>query len=101
MLLGRWDVTLFTIREFEVGVDSKWADHFQFEPSQAEDFARHCSDAIVSNLEDLEQNIALAMVAVEHTAIGTKVGVVTGQNTLAATVVERPFYDPKKTLAAS
>lgn len=49
----------------------------------------------------LKQNIALAMVAMEHTALGTKLGVVIGEHTLAATVVETPFYDPKKTLAAS
>jgi aminomethyltransferase len=49
----------------------------------------------------LMQNIALGMVAVDHTAIGTKVEVSTGQGTLTATVVDRPFYDPKKTLAAS
>jgi aminomethyltransferase len=49
----------------------------------------------------LKQNIALAMLAVDHTAIGTRVEVVTGHGTLSATVVERPFYDPKKTLAAS
>jgi aminomethyltransferase len=49
----------------------------------------------------LMQNIALGMVAIDHTAIGTKVEVSTGQGTLTATVVDRPFYDPKKTLAAS
>lgn len=49
----------------------------------------------------LKQNIALGMVAVDHTAIGTKVEVATNQGRLTATVVERPFYDPKKTLAAS
>lgn len=49
----------------------------------------------------LKQNIALGMVAVDHTGIGTKVEVATGHGTLTATVVERPFYDPKKTLAAS
>jgi aminomethyltransferase len=49
----------------------------------------------------LKQNIALGMVAVDHTAIGTKVEVATNQGGLTATVVERPFYDPKKTLAAS
>jgi aminomethyltransferase len=49
----------------------------------------------------LKQNIALAMMAVDHTAIGTRVEVVTGHGTRSATVVERPFYDPKKTLAAS
>lgn len=48
----------------------------------------------------LKQNIALAMVAVEHTNLGTLVDVVTDQGRMAAKVVERPFYDPKKTLAA-
>lgn len=49
----------------------------------------------------LKRNIALAMVAVDHTHLGTKVDVVIGQDRLAAKVVERPFYDPKKTLAAA
>ncbi len=49
----------------------------------------------------LKQNIALAMVAVDHTTVGTKVEVDTGDGPRSATVVERPFYDPKKTLAAS
>lgn len=49
----------------------------------------------------LKQNIALAMLAVDHTAIDTKVEIATDQGTLTATVVDRPFYDPKKTLAAA
>lgn len=49
----------------------------------------------------LKQNIALAMVGVDHSALGTQVTVDTGNGTRSATVVERPFYDPKKTLAAS
>lgn len=49
----------------------------------------------------LKQNIALAMVGVDHSALGTQVTVDTGNDTRSATVVERPFYDPKKTLAAS
>ena len=49
----------------------------------------------------LKQNIALAMVGVDHSAIGTQVMIETGQGTRSATVVEFPFYDPKKTLAAS
>lgn len=49
----------------------------------------------------LEQNIALAMVAVDHSTTGTALEVVTDQGRLAATVVERPFYDPKKTLAVA
>jgi len=49
----------------------------------------------------LKQNIALAMVGVDHSAIGTQVMVETGQGARSANVVEYPFYDPKKTLAAS
>jgi aminomethyltransferase len=49
----------------------------------------------------LKQNIALAMVGVNHSAIGSQFMVDTEQGTRSATVVERPFYDPKKTLAAS
>jgi aminomethyltransferase len=49
----------------------------------------------------IKQNIALAMLAVDHTALGTQVEVATDQGRLAARVVERPFYDPKKTLAAA
>jgi len=49
----------------------------------------------------LEQNIALAMVGVDHSAIGTQVMIEMGQGTRSATVVKYPFYDPKKTLAAS
>jgi glycine cleavage system aminomethyltransferase T len=49
----------------------------------------------------LKQNIALAMVSVDHSALGTQVMIDTGNGTRSATVVERPFYDPKKMLAAS
>lgn len=49
----------------------------------------------------LKRNIALAMVAVDHTHLGTSVDVVIGEGRLAAKIVERPFYDPKKTLAAA
>jgi glycine cleavage system aminomethyltransferase T len=41
------------------------------------------------------------MVEVDHTEIGTTVEVATSEGMLTATVVERPFYDPKKTLAAA
>jgi aminomethyltransferase len=47
----------------------------------------------------LEQNIALAMVSVDFAEIGTVVDVVTKTGSARATVVERPFYDPKKSLA--
>jgi glycine cleavage system aminomethyltransferase T len=49
----------------------------------------------------LERNIALAMVAVENGHIGTEVEVVTPSGPTRATIVERPFYDPKKKLAAA
>ncbi len=49
----------------------------------------------------LEQNIALAMMAVEFAEIGTEVEVETQGGQCRATVVERPFFDPKKKLAAA
>ncbi|SEQ55909.1 aminomethyltransferase [Loktanella sp. DSM 29012] len=49
----------------------------------------------------LERNIALAMVEVGHAQIGTEVEVMTPSGPARATVVERPFYDPKKKLAAA
>lgn len=49
----------------------------------------------------LEQNIALAMVGAEHAVTGAKVEVVTKFGPTPATIVEFPFYDPKKSLAAA
>ncbi|OWY04503.1 glycine cleavage T C-terminal barrel domain-containing protein [Thioclava sp. IC9] len=49
----------------------------------------------------LERNIALAMVGVSHAQIGMKVEVVLPSGPTLATVVERPFFDPKKALAAA
>ena len=49
----------------------------------------------------LEQNIALAMVSVECAQIGEMVDVAMPHGSVRATVVERPFYDPKKSLAAA
>lgn len=49
----------------------------------------------------LERNIALAMVGVDHTEIGARVEVVLPSGPTVATVVERPFFDPKKSLAAA
>lgn len=49
----------------------------------------------------LKQNIALAMVAIDYTAIGTELDVAIPQGSATATVVERPFYDPKKQLPAA
>jgi aminomethyltransferase len=49
----------------------------------------------------LEQNIALAMVSVAHANIGAQVEVVTKSGPIRATICERPFYDPKKQIAAA
>lgn len=49
----------------------------------------------------LEQNIALALVAVDASELGTKLRVATNSGTTTATVVDRPFFDPKKSLAAA
>ena len=49
----------------------------------------------------LEQNIALAMVSVEHAGIGTSVDVLAGSGLIRASIVGRPFYDPKKEIAAA
>jgi aminomethyltransferase len=49
----------------------------------------------------LEQNIALAIVSVDFARIGTEVEVVTDSGPAPATVVDRPFFDPKKTLATT
>ena len=49
----------------------------------------------------LDRNIALAMIAVSHAQIGTEVEIMTPSGPARASVVERPFYDPKKKLAAA
>ncbi|WP_232341123.1 glycine cleavage T C-terminal barrel domain-containing protein [Bisbaumannia pacifica] len=49
----------------------------------------------------LEQNIALAMVAIEHAHLGTELDVQTLSGPAKARVVEKPFFDPKKKIAVS
>ena len=49
----------------------------------------------------LKQNIALAMVATDAAILGAEVEVSTKTGAVKATVVERPFYDPKKQIAAA
>ncbi|MFX0547602.1 glycine cleavage T C-terminal barrel domain-containing protein [Roseovarius sp. S1116L3] len=49
----------------------------------------------------LDRNIALAMVSVEHANIGAEVEVITKSGPIRATICERPFYDPKKQIAAA
>ena len=48
----------------------------------------------------LEQNIALAMVSVDSAGIGTEVEVSLPVGIAKATVVEKPFFDPKKKIAS-
>ena len=49
----------------------------------------------------LKQNIALAMVATDAAILGAEVEVSTKTGAVKATVVERPFYDPNKQIAAA
>ena len=49
----------------------------------------------------LKKNIALAMVNVENSEIGTDLEVLTHQGKFFAKIVEKPFYDPKKKIAIS
>ena len=49
----------------------------------------------------LEQNIALAMVATDLAEVGTQVDITMPSGTHKATVVERPFYDPKKQITTA
>ena len=49
----------------------------------------------------LKQNIALAMVRINNSEIGTVLDVKMNDQVIKATVAEKPFYDPKKKLASS
>ncbi len=49
----------------------------------------------------LKQNIALAMVSINNSEIGTVLDVKMNDKIIKATVTEKPFYDPKKKLASS
>ena len=49
----------------------------------------------------LKQNIGLAMVATNAAIMGAEVEVLTNSGAVKATMVERPFYDPKKQIAAA
>ena len=46
----------------------------------------------------LKRNIALAMVAIEHSAIGTEAEIHTPFGNRSVKIVEKPFHDPKKIL---
>jgi aminomethyltransferase len=49
----------------------------------------------------LKKNIALAMVGIQQTEIGNKFEVISNEGKFNCTVVEKPFYDPKKKIASS
>ncbi|MDC3355787.1 glycine cleavage system protein T [Candidatus Pelagibacter sp.] len=49
----------------------------------------------------LKQNIALAMVTINNSEIGTVLNVKMNDQVIKATVAEKPFYDPKKKLASN
>jgi aminomethyltransferase len=49
----------------------------------------------------LQQNIALAMVDIDHSQIGTELSVQIPTGTVPATVVAKPFFDPKKSIASA
>ena len=49
----------------------------------------------------LKKNIALAMVEVNHSDIGNKLEVVADKEKFNCTIVEKPFYDPKKKIAST
>jgi glycine cleavage system aminomethyltransferase T len=58
----------------------------------------HVSSAIHS--PRLKSNIALAMMSIEHSAMDTEAEIVTPFGRRSVKVVERPFYDPKKSIAS-
>ena len=47
----------------------------------------------------LKQNIGLALVDINYSTIGTKLNVIKGEDVCKAEIVEKPFYDPTKSLA--
>ena len=49
----------------------------------------------------LDQNIALAMVSADRTELGTSLSVSTPRGPAPATVVPKPFFDPRKSLATA
>ena len=48
----------------------------------------------------LKKNIALAMIDIDFQSIGNKFKVLAGEINISCTIVEKPFYDPKKKIAS-
>lgn len=67
----------------------------------------HANDAAVGHVTSavnsprLEKNIALAMVKTDHASLGTELTTRSDEGDRAATVVEKPFYDPAKKIASA
>ena len=49
----------------------------------------------------LKKNIALAMIEINYSELGNELNVQTHEGKYSATIVEKPFYDPKKKIANS
>ena len=49
----------------------------------------------------LKKNIALAMIEINYSELGNQLHVQTHEGKHSATIVEKPFYDPKKKIASS
>ena len=49
----------------------------------------------------LKKNIALAMIEIDHSCLGNEFKVLTNNGEVDCTIVEKPFYDPKKKIASS
>ena len=49
----------------------------------------------------LKKNIALAMVEINHSEIGNDLKVIFDNKEINSTIIEKPFYDPKKKIASS
>ena len=58
-------------------------------------------DSSYKILRSLKKNIALAMIAIKYSNIGGKFKVKTNDDEFNCTIVEKPFYDPKKKIASS
>ena len=48
----------------------------------------------------LKKNIALAMIEINHAVLGNQLDIQTHVGKYSATIVEKPFYDPKKKIAS-
>ena len=49
----------------------------------------------------LKKNIALAMVEIDYSEIGNNLKIISDDKEISSTVIEKPFYDPKKKIASS